>query len=775
MFVARLRYQTMIDRLLRTIVILFALWHTMYAIAVPNENESEMDSIVHDLDEFVVQANYKGTDTELLHPISNTKLSSLTLESKGIDDIQELSVLVPNLFIPNYGTNMTSTIYMRGLGSRIDQPIMTLYVDDIPITNKNAYDFDLLDLSNITVIRGAQNTLYGHCSMGGAIAITTMPSRTKYTKAQVSYGSANSVKAFVTHNFNHGIQLNIRGKYTDGLYKNTYNNISCDKGYSIAGTVKYMSPGTLPLKTKSITDVAWLSQNGYPYQQIDTTTRELRPIAYNDPCGYRRLTARQGIIFDWKVGNVEFNSITSYNFLGDEMTMDQDFTTKSIFTLVQSQHDHNIIQDLTLKGHKGIWQWLAGINISGHFQRMRALVTFKREGIETLILNNANKGIRQGMPEATLDIIEDKLPIDSYFRQNSVMASAYHNSIFAVGDFWHFNVGFRIEHEQQFFHYKSLADMHYDFSYPPHVELHDILLETQIRGTERQPLTEFTPNVSATFHKNQVTWTASITRGCKSGGFNTQLFSDILQQQLTNNWLKDLGLNGQQNDIKSVISYQPEYTMNYETAFSFDNAKGYNMSLTAFYIDCQNQQLTVFPPGIQAGRMMTNAGRTRSFGAELDLMYTKLFYASKSNHRLTLAATYGYTNARFIRYHNGKQDLKGKYLPYAPQHTLSISADYSILPSVNSVRRIDFHIDWRANGPTYWDDENRYRQKFYGLLNASIGATFYDAANHLYSIKLYGKNLTNEDYSTFYFVSMNNHFLQKGRRTELGIQLTFSL
>ena len=731
------------------------------------------DTIMHHLDDFVVSATYKGTETELLHPISNTHLNMPSLISKGIEDIQSLSGIVPNLHIPDYGSNMTSSIYLRGLGSRIDHPVISLYVDDIPVMNKNAYDFDLLDISNITIIRGPQNTLYGRSSMGGTISISTMESDQQYTRAKISYGSGNTVKGFVTHNFQHNVQLNVRGSYTDGLFTNKYNNTKCDKGYSAAATIKYKSSDTLPVHIKSLTDASWLSQNGYPYQQVDEQGKS-HNISYNDPCRYQRLTARQGIILEWTTNNVHFNSTTSYNYINDKMTMDQDFTSKSMFTLVQSQREHTLNEDFMIHGSVGIWKWLAGVNIYFKSQRLQGDVVFKRDGIDELILKNANAGLQQASSDVSLQIEDPILPILSKFRQNEIAISAYHNSILSAGQHWKFNLGIRVEHEQQFFNYDSHATMRYSVLIK-NAPTSSATLTTNLAGNEHQALTEVTPNVSVTFSKQGFRWTASASRGCKSGGFNTQLFSDLLQQQLTFDWLGKLGFIGNKPDVGSVVSYKPEYIMSYETGFGYSGEKGFSCKLIAYYIDCRDQQLTVFPSGTQTGRMMTNAGKTRSFGAETEISYNKVFEAKRTKQSVSMNASYGYSNAKFVKYNNGRQNLAGNYLPYAPQHTVSLDADYSIGFNLKTLDRIGFHIGWLANGPIFWDDENRYKQNFYGLLQASISAGFKDASQHYYTIKIFGKNLTKQEYNTFYFVSVGNHFLQKGKPLEYGVQFTFSL
>ena len=73
------------------------------------------------------------------------------------------------------------------------------------------------------------------------------------------------------------------------------------------------------------------------------------------------------------------------------------------------------------------------------------------------------------------------------------------------------------------------------------------------------------------------------------------------------------------------------------------------------------------------GPMMVNAGLRRSFGGEVTLR------GSSFNNTLAWALAYGYTNATFRNYNDGENDYRGNRVPFAPEHTLSANADYTIL------------------------------------------------------------------------------------------------
>lgn len=125
-------------------------------------------------------------------------------ESDRMISPKSLSTQVPGLFLPDYGSSMTSTIYHRGFGSRMENPVIGVYVDRIPILDKNAYDIDFLDVDDLRFYGGAQGTLYGRNSMGGVLEVKTLsPSRFKGIRGKVEGGSggvfSSRIAAYGTH------------------------------------------------------------------------------------------------------------------------------------------------------------------------------------------------------------------------------------------------------------------------------------------------------------------------------------------------------------------------------------------------------------------------------------------------------------------------------------------------------------------------------------------------------------------------------------------------
>lgn len=685
-----------------------------------------------------------------------TRISAALVRRLDIDAVKDIGELVPNLYTPNYGSRMTSSIYMRGLGSRIDQAVVGLNIDGVPFLNKDAYDTDIPDIWFVEVIRGAQSLLNGRNSMGGQINIYTLSPRDyQGLRAMLQYGKANSIKASVGGYFklNDKLFTSLSSYYThsDGYWRNADNGARV--GVDNAGTLRWKTV-FFPSEHHSVTNTAAFSisrQSGYPYASTRTGQ-----IAYNDTCFYRRNAFSDGLTVAWAGKRVVVTSLTSVQYLDDNMTLDQDFTPADYFTLTQRRHEWTFTEDLFAKGRRGSYSWLGGVFGFSRNSDMSAPVTFYSTGISSLI-----EGKRNEMnPYYPIEWDSNSFPLLSDFKTNTRGIALYHESSYSVGN-WTFEAGLRWDYEHVTCNHSSDADASYtvyhvldngarEYYRTTDVSIHD-------KGKLSQDFNELLPKVTVTYHFRNGEIFANFAKGYKSGGFNTQMFSDVLQQRV----MESMGLS-MPYKVSDIVTYKPEESLNYEVGGKCDFANGrIALSATAFFISCRNQQLTVFPPGMVTGRIMTNAGRTRSMGVEFSSTINPL-------DDLTFIANYGYTNAEFRHYNNGRAEFRGNRVPYAPTHTLFVSGQYR-LPFDVCGWRPTLAVNVRANGDIYWNEDNTMKQPFYAVAGASI--TF---SRPGWSLKFWGENITDTKYDTFYFLSMGNSFTQHGLPSTWGVTLRMS-
>src|SRR6056297_1351988 len=158
-------------------------------------------------------------------PTSVTLLNSMILDQTDVRSLTDISAIAPGFFMPDYGSKLTSPVYIRGIGSRINSPGVGLYVDNVPFFEKASFNFDFFDIERIEVLRGPQGTLYGRNTIGGVINIKTLsPMDFQGIKAKVGVGSYGQYEANAGYYFKSSdkfaTSLTALYKHKDGFYTN---------------------------------------------------------------------------------------------------------------------------------------------------------------------------------------------------------------------------------------------------------------------------------------------------------------------------------------------------------------------------------------------------------------------------------------------------------------------------------------------------------------------------------------------------------------------------
>ncbi len=739
--------------------------------AEPTPTPEPADTLYH-IDRVEITASLKNEQ----HLNSAVSLSSLTmhqLEQRGIGSIKDISLIAPNFYQPDYGSSITSSIYVRGFGSRIDQPVVGVVIDDVPMMNKNSYDFDFYDIRRVELLRGPQGTLYGRNTSGGVMNITTLsPLAWQGVKAMAEYSTMTSARASAAYyarpKEHLGISFAAGYNHEGGYFRNTYTDKMCDRGNSLSARLRVQWLGKNGWSIANSLSAGYTNEGGYAYHHYIPQSDSCEPIAYNDPSGYERLVINEGFVAKYEGEKVRLSSVTSYQLLDDKMTLDQDFTPRSMFTLQQMQTEHTLTEEIVIRNARteDRWQWLCGAFAFAKWLDMSSPVMFKRDGIEQLILHNANKGITSSgiFPEGSaIEIDANEFLIASDFRIPTYGIALYHQSSVELGR-WLLSAGLRLDFEHTSMRYNSNGTIPYRFNYTMS-EFKP--LYTEFSGRDRQSFFELLPKLAAEYRTGIGTLYATITRGYKAGGYNTQIFSDILQVKMMDNMMNDLGIklnNGTSTsyDTASATRYKPEKSWNFEVGTHLRPTTGLSIDATLYWIECFDQQVTVLPEGNNTGRMMSNAARARSYGVELSAEY---HYKG-----LSIKGDYGYTDARFRRYDDGTADYSGNRLPYAPAHTLSLVATYAWAIDSRLLHEVAIAADWRGVGEIYWNEANTLRQGFYSLLGAQLTLRM-----RYVDVTLWGRNLTNTDYNTFYFKSVGEEFFAKGAPWHCGIRLNINL
>lgn len=693
---------------------------------------------------------------------SLTSLGRVQIGRLDLTDVKQLSALAPNFYMPKYGSAMTSTIYVRGLGTRIDQPVVGLNIDNVPLVSKDNFDFQLSDVARIEVIRGPQNILYGRNTMGGLINITTLsPLNYEGVRGSVMYGLRNTWRydAGYYKRFSDrvGMSLTLYGNGTDGYFRNSYDNSRVGKTESFGARLKTVWQTRRGHTLQNSATFSHTSQRGYPYQAVSTGK-----IDYNDTCFYRRLNFTDGLTAKGDVGNVNLSAIASFQYLNDNLTLDQDFLPKDYFTLTQKRHEWSVTADFVASSRRQIadvYSWLVGAFGFVRRVNMHAPVTFYDYGLTHLIEDNANAL----NPQYPVKWDDRSLLLNSDFILPARGVSLYHESVAKTGN-WTFTLGLRWDVEQTRIKYRSRTNSTYTIydatGDEPVVWRPAIRIDIDDTGKLSRTYSQLLPKLSVSYRLPSTLGNvfASVTKGYKSGGYNTQMFSDVLQQRL----MGQLGI-AENYSVDEIITYAPEKIWNYEVGAHLSGLNGrLTGDVSLFWIECRDQQLTMFPEGSITGRVMANAGKARSRGVEVSA-------TGNPGAGFTLRASYGYTDARFTSFSDGRNDYSGKHVPYAPQHTLWGGAVWEHAMPGKFVESLAIQANVRGVGSIYWNEDNSLRQPFYALLDACVSAT-----HGAFTAEVRATNITSTRYSTFYFVSIGNAFLQRGDGFGLTAAVKFS-
>ena len=748
--------------------LLLGLLISISGVAFASDNKSKVDTLIA-VDRVQITAIKQGSELRR-EAVTASILSGRTLEMRGVSAVKDVMTDIPNLFMPDYGSRTTSSIYVRGMGTRIDQPVVGMNVDNVALADKNLYDTELHDIERIEFLRGPQAALYGRNTMGGVINVYTLsPLNYQGIRLRADYGSRNALRVAAS-SYNklgdkYGFSVSAQYSRHDGFWRNSYDNSMCDKENSGNFRTKFQyREGASAIDNTLAFSI--VEQGGYPYEYIGSPNPEkhreelIGKINYNEPCNYGRVALSDGLSIRYEFEKLSLASITSYQYMSDKMHIDNDFLPEYYFTLEQSKQQHNIAEDVILRSkEEGKYRWLAGIY--GFFKReqMQAPVTFGATGIQQLIVNNINAF---APIEGELNWGTDELLLDSRFTTHNSGIAAYHRSDLHLGR-WHLSLGLRFDYELVQLLYHTSTDACYSITpYNNPTQPYDVVKKIDNSDLLSRGFFEFLPSFSASVNldsagRNMLYLSAS--KGYKAGGFNTQMFSEVLQRQLKD----EMGL-AQDIDVDKLCAYDPEHSYNVELGGHFSTNDGvFTADASIFYIECVNQQLTIFPNEDSTGRMMTNAGRTRSFGAELSA-------TARLAKTLVLRGSYGYTNAKFKKFVSGGVNYAGNFIPYAPKNSLSLRIEQSVPFRSQWLDRMVLSLGAIGAGRIYWNEANDVSQPFYALLEGSVRFE-----GEKWAVDLWCKNATNTKYNVFYFESMGNRFVQRGRPMTGGVRVMINL
>ena len=649
-------YEIEYNYMLNSILLLTSFLGT----AVPNDADSTVFKTVGLSEVTVVE--FKKTK-ENLATNSVSIVDSGFVNRHELQSITELTAVVPNFYMPEYGSKQNTPVYIRGVGAKTKGSAVGFYVDGIPHFENSSFDVDMSNIASVMVFRGPQGTLYGRNAIGGIINVSTVsPLTYQGTQFKLGYGSHNDALFQFSHYNKLGSKVgySVAGgyHYNEGFHRNIFTNEYADQLKDAYGRVAlvWLLDNKWFLRVNSMLDYS--NQGGYPYGKYNRLTGETEPVNYNRYSNYRRLLSTSGLNISYAGENISFSSQTAFQYIRDRQGIDQDFTSNDTYFVKNRLKQTMLSQEFMLKSNNSSrYQWLWGAF---------AMTQHINNTVETQYITKDNA-------------------FPTHYRIPVNALAIYHQSTIKLFSGFSFIAGLRWDYENSTLKY--LRETY---------QLSTDGARTEVKNVNSSlHFNQITPKFALQYQdeRNNNSYYFSVTRGYKAGGFN-QTFQK-----------------------EEETSFGPEYNWNYELGGKVHLLKDKLYAEAAlYYIDWRQQQVNQTVPGV--GNVIHNAGHSSSKGFELALNSSPL-------KNLSIALSYGYTYAKFIEYQKSATlNYSGNMLPMVPRNTLSCSASYALYPSSTSfIDKIVLTAGLTGIGKIYWAEDNEVAQNFYALLNAKISIT----------------------------------------------------
>lgn len=726
------------------------------------------------LDEVMVTSPQRSTNSRINTPSGNTLLRTKQLREMGFTTLNDLSSISPNVWIPRYGSLRSTSIYIRGIGSRSGTSSTSMYLNGSPIIYPANMQLKLPNLYSAEVLRGPQGTLYGRNSLAGVIRLETLsPFDPQLATATLSTGSHGlfmvntsiplyrddrfAISSFIQNNRQRGFFYDhFRKEWADPLKELSY-GMNLAWKISAQDFLRFDFCGGM------------LKQGAFPYRLYDIEKQEIQPLALNGSSSFERdnLLASLGYRHSGELYTLDLT--TSFEALKQKTNMDQDYSPKEIFQMQMAERGRAFTAEALFKWHDQSKRHNLSVGASFFMDRNHTTnpILMGKDGIAMLLQPMLDKvSSNPKMPFNIAATNKEGESIALTYKKprhgEAIYAQYTLEDLFAKG--LSLTVGMHLGLENYAMTYDVASQFHFLASPKqknPAMKPLPLAPKVNLVGNVHHQEFHFSPRVALGYNITPTISTyLAFSRGFRAGNYNEQAFADYLMQYEA----KALMLAMQNKKLppqpieESLILYKPERGTNYEWGIrgsAFGNKLQCASSL--FYTHINDLQVTDFVSS-GLGRIQENFSTGKYIGAELELLYRPV-------KPLSLAFSYGYLYAKL------KSGNKLYTIPYVPQHTLSAAILYS--PQFDPKRfffeELTLGLFCNANGPIQWNINSKLTEPFNAMLDAKIAVR-----RGIFSIWAKGYNLTNHPRTTFSFRSLGRSLMQTAAPLHFEIGITFA-
>jgi len=674
-------------------------------------------------------------------PLSVTAVDAKKIEALQISNTNEIGRITPNFRTYDDGGGIFTLVSTRGILTIDANPIVGVYVDDVPLFNTFSFPSYFGDIDRIEVLKGPQGTLYGRNSIGGVMNIISKKP-TNYTRGFVTagYGNLNQyeVQAGISAPIiKDKLFFRINGGTTerDGYIENTFLNnteLLGRKVYNANARLTYLANDkwTFTLNSgfenRAVNAYAFIGGFGASAQVVDS-------LFNNHPYQVRQNTNG---LYTTKISNnafkagfandkIKFDAITAYQFTRNIRENDDlDFSEFDIQSFVKNVADLSTIsQEFRISSNtEKRLSWLGGLYLYS-------------------VSNKDNQRISTGADNAFFapdSTTAAQYPYDQLGKteilQNGI--SAFGQASYRISPKLQFTAGLRYEIENS----KLLVNNRYekdgqDFVFP-------MLGAVPANFEESTQFGAFSPKINLAYQAKENTLVfANVARGYRPGGVNQFVFDE------------------------DKATFNPEFSWNYEAGIKNKLWKNrVKLNATIFYIEYKDQQIlnVIDLATFNIGR--ENIGNSRSYGAELE---TEVLLAKG----LSFIGNVGYlqtefTDFTYIGFTGSEINNKGNEQFFSPQWSGNVGLNYAL--NINNKWKANLAIDYQYQSDVWFDPENTAKQAAYGLLNCRVAV-----GNKNLEFSLWGKNVSDVTYLSYgYSIGGSGIFASYGLPRTFGASVT---
>jgi outer membrane receptor protein involved in Fe transport len=644
-------------------------------------------------------------------PASLSVLTDIEIKQRNAQHLEELIAVSPNV---NYASGSQRARYyqIRGIGERAQfkepiNPSVGMIIDEVDFTGIGSIA-NLFDTSQVEIFRGPQGTRFGANALAGMINITTSEPTDEFEGAikldvgnYDSYDLGLALSGPVTDDVNYRFAIN---KHTsDGYMENVYLNTDDTNNRNELNIRGKLSIAATKDLTIDLTGFYFDFNNGYDAFSLDKTR-----TTYSDEPG-----------FDDQETKALAVKFTYEGFDG--------FTLVSILSTADSDLAYGYDEDWAYEGISypenienqdfAYWEYTS----KDHYFREKSVQTIEFRALSKVsnkLFNDTTSWVTGvHFKQDDEDLLRQYTYLDSDFNSsfNTQSIAVYGQLDSQFNKQWSLTTGLRVEHRS--------AD------YINSDNFNDSLNDTMVGGKL----------VLSYQQSDDSFWYASINRGFKAGGANT---------------------DGSLPD--ELRTFDPEYLTNYELGYKvslLDNNAYIRTAL--FYMDRTDMQvkssntISRSDGSTQFISYLGNAASGENYGLEVETSW-------QVTDSINLYASLGLLDTEFNDFITADGlSLSGEEQAHAPNYQFNIGVNYqptdAWLFNISLDSKDEFYFsdtryyDYDGNDSVEIDEaipEQDLQSKASVLLNASIS---YLADN--WQVKLWGRNLGDKNYANrgFYF------------------------